>query len=186
MNSQYFGLRIGKSLRAFSLFAMLALTVIAAPRDAQAVTITPDAGWVDAEISSYTDVINFTFLLTNKAYFSLTDAFVLADTWTITGSFSGSSAVGATNLVGPLGLGSFFSHFDPAWADPLASHFQTLLSAGSYSIFVSGDGAGGVPAGFGVRIDTAAVPLPAAGLLLLGAMGGLGALSRRRKAGLAA
>ena len=50
---------------------------------------------------------------------------------------------------------------------------QTLLVKWSDSL----DGAG-----FDVEVSVSAVPLPAAGLLLLGGMGGLGFVGRRRKA----
>ena len=183
MKHHSLGMGAASFRKLIALFAILLLTVIGAPREGQAATITPDAGWVYGDISSTTDLVAFDFTLASDGIFSLTDCCLLGDTWTISGSFAGVSSVGLAAISVPLGIGVAFSALDPSWLDPLVSHFQIALAAGSYSIFVSGDGGGGLAALFGVRVDTAAIPVPAAGLMLLSAMGGLAALSRRRKSG---
>jgi hypothetical protein len=60
------------------------------------------------------------------------------------------------------------------------SHTFTVTTAGDYSLFFD---ATGVPESLGGLIDgvsLAAVPVPAGGLLLIGALGGLAALRRRK------
>jgi hypothetical protein len=52
------------------------------------------------------------------------------------------------------------------------------LSAGTYSLIVQGDGAGGVPAGFFVRAD--AIPEPAALALFGVGLLGIGLMRRKR------
>ncbi len=63
---------------------------------------------------------------------------------------------------------------DPfGWLNGGYSHGQVVLGAGQHSLVITGNGAGGIPAGFFTRID-AVVPEPASlllvggGLLLLG------------------
>ena len=168
--------------RFMLLFVAVLFTAMAGPREGQAATIATDAGWLDGTIFSIADVLPFDFTLLSAGVFSLTDCCAYGDTWSISGDFVGASSVGLAAIAVPLGLGVFTGAFDPAWLDAASSHFQLALAAGTYSIFVSGDGGGGLPASFGVRVDTAAVPVPAGGLLLLAALGGLGLLRRRNKA----
>ena len=183
MKYHRFGMGGANFRKLLALFAILLLTVVGAPREGQAATITVDAGWVTGTIFSTADLVAFDFTLASDGIFSLTDCCAIGDTWTISGSFAGVSSVGLAAISVPLGIGVAFSALDPSWLDPLVSHFQIALAAGFYSILVSGDGGGGLAASFGVRVDTAAIPVPAAGLMLLSAMGGLAALSRRRKSG---
>lgn len=166
--------------RLLILLSAMLFTAFAGPREAQAATIVVDSGWLDGTALSRTDAVAFDFTLASAGVFSLTDCCVAGDVWTIAGSFAGVSTLGLAAIAVPLGIGSFPATFDPVWLDATFTHFQVALAAGFYSITVTGDGAGGFPASFGVRADLAAVPVPAAGLLLFGALAGLGALRRRR------
>lgn len=60
---------------------------------------------------------------------------------------------------------------------------QTFLidTAGTYSVFVSAGGLSDSVGGLVDNMSLAAVPIPAAGLLLLASLAGLGALARRRR-----
>lgn len=174
---------ISSCLRTLALVAMVGLGSLGGLRQAAAAAIAPDAGWVNGTIFSVNDVLSFNFTTTSASYFSLTDCCIVSDIWTISGDISGTSSLGVSPVAVPLGIGEFFGIFDPNWLDAGFTHFQTLLSAGTYLFSVSGNGFGGLPASFGVRVDTAAVPVPAGSLMLLAALAGLGALTRRRKSG---
>lgn len=72
-------------------------------------------------------------------------------------------------------------NFTCAFGDPNYSRGVFALSAGSYSI--SGIQITGIPGAGAFIIQTAVIPVPASGLLLLGALaGGAGLAARRRKA----
>lgn len=167
--------------RSLLIIATLIFAVGAGTRESQATTIAVDTGWLDGTIYSTSDSIPFDFTLTTAGIFSLTDCCAVGDVWTVSGDISGVSTVGLAPVALTLGLGSFTSFFDPAWTSAASSFIQLSLAAGSYSFSVSGDGGGGLSASFGVRVDTSPVPIPAAGLLLFGALAGMGAVSRRRK-----
>lgn len=86
-----------------------------------------------------------------------------------------SSVNGAPNLAFPHGQ----------WTQ-VTTQFS-VTTAGTYSLFFKGAGADNEPNGCGDcgalidNVTVAAVPLPAAGLLLAGALGGLGVMRRRKK-----
>ena len=167
-----------RKLLNFVSVMIMGLTLLA--NESRAATVTPDAGWVAGTISSSSDVLPFSFTLTGSGVFSLTDCCTAGDVWTIFGDFVGVSTVGLSPITVPLGIGEFPSFFDPVWTDSSRSHFQIALGAGSYNISVSGNCGGGCEASFGVRVDTTVVPVPAAGLLLATALGGMMALRRRK------
>ena len=169
---------LGKKLAgivAVALFATFGLV-----REGMAATITVGSGWLDGTAGGSTDLISFDFTLASAGVFSLTDILVPGDIWTITGDVAGASTLGLSAITVPLGIGSFAATMDAGWTGLDFTHFQTMLAAGTYSLFVSGDGGGGFPASFGVRVDVAPVPLPAGILLLASALAGLGLMSRRR------
>ncbi len=170
--------------RSALLIVALVFAVGAGARDSQAAPVTVDAGWVDGTVSSVSDILSYEFTLATAGLFSLSDCCTPGDTWTVAGDFAGVSTVGLAPVTAlPMGIGDFFFHYDVTWLDAAFSHFQIALGAGDYAITVSGDGGGGFPAGVGVRVDTISpVPIPAAGLLLFGALAGLGAVARRRQA----
>ncbi len=75
------------------------------------------------------------------------------------------------------GVGSANSNLDMA--------FTSIFNGGKSVIALFGDGGGGNDDDFDdmvVRIDVAAVPLPAGGVLLISALGGVAALRRRKAA----
>ena len=164
--------------KLMAIIAAMFFGALTAPMQGQASTLTVGGGWTGDDISFVTDSLAFDFTLASAGLFSLTDCCAVGDTWTISGAFGGASAVGASPGGVTLGIGDTF--YDQYWSAPTFGHFQVALAAGTYNIFVTGDCVGGCPAGFGVRADLTAVPLPAAGFLLIGALGGMGLVSRRR------
>jgi hypothetical protein len=150
---------------------------------AKALTLTTGAGWFADTLSNAggnTVGSPLEFTLTGPSVFSLVDCCIVGDVWTVSGDAAGVSTFTPPATPITLGLGNTF--FDSFWLNTTFSRLQILLGAGTYSLNLTGDGAGGFPAGVGVRVDSVTpVPLPASLPLLMAGLAGLG-LMRRRKA----
>jgi hypothetical protein len=109
------------------------------------------------------------FTLIDPAYFRITDDFNVGDIWTAIG-------IGSTTFNGGQAPTIFGGEGEAAWQSPDYSHFEIILAPGDYSFDMTGDGAGGLPAGFYIQLET--IPTPGA-MTLLG-LGGLVAARRRR------
>lgn len=165
--------------------AALAIAGSALATQSQAITLTVGSGWVD-------DVINgigppsadspITFTLSRAGVFSLSDCCVPGDIYAVYGDTFGVSTFTTPTIPIPLGLGD--TSYDSLFYDDSYSHLQIALGAGTYTISVSGSGTGGIPAGFGIRADLSAVPLPASAPMFgaaLVALGAFGYSMKRRK-----
>lgn len=140
-----------------------------------------DAGWAYDEISAPFVPSTFSpydFTVTSPTLFSLTDAFIVGDTYLYT-DFGAIVGITSYSLYSPFALSDTTA--DAAWIDLAYKHGQWLLEAGTYQLVVMGDGVGGLPAGFYARLDTVAVPEPSALLLLGGGLLGLVMYGRKRK-----
>lgn len=174
-------MRLLQPLRTFVFAALVASGAMFSTTNATGTVLVIDSGWQADDIDAADTpslASPWTFTLTGSAVFSITDAFVVGDNYIVTnmGGFLLTTALGLLPTPWTPGGGTP----DNAWADPNYQHGQITLGPGDYSLSISGDGVGGLPAGFYIRLDTAAVPEPAM-LALLG-LGFIGiAFSRRRK-----
>lgn len=118
----------------------------------------------------------YDFTLTEMAYLRITDAFVSGDQFSATDFTLG--LLGITTFAGPRPGTTFGTDpvGEPAWRSGMFQTLEVLLFPGFYSITVTGNGAGGLPAGFYVQLES--VPGPA-GAGVLGLAGLLAARRRR-------
>lgn len=161
------------------MIAALSLS-LAAPV-ANAASLALDGGWTSLNFSTTSWDDNYTFTLLNTAYLYVTDAYVSGDMFEV---FSGGSSLGITSsVIDNAGL-HIAGDFDAAFASSDFSSAVFTLGAGSYNISGSmiqlADGFFGGSAGIQIS-STNPVPVPAAGLLLLTALGGIAGLRRRKK-----
>jgi len=171
----------------------VATLALAAP--SYATVLVANTGWqydeVDAvNAASNNSPITFTVAPGTTDLFSLSDGFIKGDTYTVTidGLITDVStfslyATPFNNNLGPAAV-----DFAADWLSMSFAHLQISFAPGTYSLVVRGNGAGGLPAGVGERLDngSVAIPEPATWLTMLLGFGGLGLAMRnaRRKQGL--
>lgn len=144
-----------------------------------------DAGWlVDPAIGASDRVLAaninnekgaYAYNLTSAAMFRITDQFIVGDIWKV---FDSNVLILTSSFVGFAGGFGDDATADAGWTSNAYSSGEVLLSAGAHSITVQGDGAGGIPARFYVRIDS--VPEPTTLALIGLGLAGI-AYSRKRK-----
>ncbi len=167
---------------ALSLIGATAVAALLAVSPASALTL--DAGWEYDSIDYETDpdapsaFSPYSFTLTGDAYFRVTDAFATGDS--LSAFASGLGLIGTSS--GDAMASTFGDSIDFYWNSADYASFETLLTAGTYNIIITGDAGGGAPAGFYARLDSApAVPLPASLPLLALGVAGFGMMKRRKK-----
>ena len=183
--------------RASTLAALSFASLFAMPAFATTTALTTDGTWFAFDVDELTSAstglewielnngspLTFTFSLTNQGILKIVDAGFAGDTFSIDGI---GSLLTATSAVpqSPAEPGTGLD-FDAAFANHSRFSFaEVFLGAGSYSIsgalLQSAVDGSNVPFNATVGgISVTAVPLPASGLLLLGASGVLGAIRRR-------
>jgi len=158
---------------ATSAVAVFALSFV---KPAQAGPVL-DAGWFYDQINpaetggpSNPSVSSpYVFTLGGSAVFSITDAFIVGDTYKVydSGSLILSTSVGAGAAFAPSVL---YPSADTAWKSGLYSIGSIWLGAGAHTITIAGDGVGGLPAGFYDRLDHVPDSSATLGLIGLGLM----------------
>ena len=173
--------------------AIALATAASMSTSASALSLGLDTGWQPFSFgdvgSSWSD--DFTFTIAGPAYFAVTDAYCAGDlfAFAVNGTNIGNTSVpfydgtcndGTTRTTDPA-----FAYSSSLW-----SHGEIMLGAGTYTItgttVLSPFGGGGAFAQLSSRSlggpGIGAVPVPAAGVLLLTAFGGFAALRRRKTA----
>jgi hypothetical protein len=164
------------SLKALVVAATL---VTAGLAQAGTVNYTVDSGWNRFQAGAVGTTVNrqFSFTLTQNAILSIVDGFLAGDQYEV---FANGSSLGTTSVPGTgpnTGM-----NFDAALADGIHSMGSFILGPGSYLISLAVLSRSGTDTGGHIgalRVDVAPVPVPAAGALLLSALGAV-ALRRRR------
>jgi hypothetical protein len=160
--------------------ATTAATLAALPAMADT-PLTENGGWVSDivdEPNIPSESSAWTFDISDDAVFSVVDCCIAGDVYKL---FSGATLLATSTFYAGTGVqaGGAYGGY---WIDPELSKIAYSVGPGSYAFTITGDGAGGLPAGFGVRLDSAVspgVPEPATWGLMLVGFGGLGALMRR-------
>jgi hypothetical protein len=164
--------------QTFSSIATAAMVFVAAP--VAATPLTVGSGWNDDVIGApgaTTSNSPWTFTIGTPSILSIVDGFIPGDTYTISGDLSGITSFYAGSLTDVQASGTYGA----AWTDDSYSKLALWIAPGTYSFSITGDGAGGTPAGLGVRLDAAAMPEPASWALMVGGLGAIGAVMRRRR-----
>ena len=151
-------------------------------------------GWIDfanSNSTSFGSPLSFTFTIAagEVGSFTVVDGSFAGDTFKLT-NFG--SDIGATSAVAPTVYSSApdtGNNFDAALTNPAFSSTVLTFGAGSYSISgrldqsVTMDGVSPLNATLGaVRLTVAPIPEPSTYALLLGGLGLVGLLARRRRA----
>ena len=170
----------------------IAAFAIGVPTPALAGVLLEDTGWQYDQVDvvglpSESSPVTFNVSVEDApGIFSLSDGFIAGDVYTI--SVNGGPNILSTFTVPTHGFDVAANNFGPAavyfaadFLDPTWSHLQVLLAPGDYSITITGDGAGGIPAGFGVRLDSVGVPEPLSLSLFGAGLAGVAAMRRRKK-----
>lgn len=168
--------------RSFKALAVAGALVAAGSAHARTINLVADGGWERFAFGAIGTTVSrdYSFTLAQNAVLTVVDSFFAGDILEV---FSNGASLGQTSA--PLaGTTNHGMNFDAALADGDFSSAAFLLGPGSYnvSLAVLGRSPGGGNHIGAIRLDLAAVPLPAAGAMLLSGLG-LGAFLRRRRRG---
>ncbi len=157
------------------------LAAVSAP--ATAATLVADTGWIGDTLDvagQPTQQSAWTFTVGQASILSVIDCCIAGDVWTLSGDFNVSTSFFAGGAGDVQNDGSFLGQ---NWTSAAFSKLALNVGPGSYTFSLTGDGAGGLPAGVGVRLDTVAgIPEPATWALLISGFGMVGFAARRRRA----
>ncbi|MGL4281120.1 MAG: VPLPA-CTERM sorting domain-containing protein [Albidovulum sp.] len=166
-----------------SMKAMIVAATLALASSAQAVTVnyTLDSGWTrfGAGLVGTTTNRQYSFTLTRNAIMTIVDGYLAGDQYEV---FANGSSLGATSVPGTGGTNTGMN-FDAAAADGIHSVGRFILGPGTYFItltVLARTGTGTRLHTGAFRADVGQVPVPAAGALLMTALGAM-ALRRRRR-----
>ncbi len=161
--------------------AVAAATVTAGPSQAATINLVADSGWDNFSFGDVGTTVgrSFSFSLAANAVLTIVDGFVAGDQL---GVFNNAVSLGATSApVTP--SASTGMNFDAALASGQHSFGQFNLGPGTYlismDVLARSPGTGLHIAA--IRLDMAAVPVPAGGALLLSGLGVAALLRRRRR-----
>ena len=155
---------------------------------AQAVTVSPfavnlgiDSGWsafTFNNVGTYATKA-FKFTVVGNAFLTITDGYQAGDIFEV---FANNISRGLTSIPQST-TAKIGNKWDLALASTNFSHRKFRLSAGTYVISMLVHNRSSTPGSHigAIRVDTANVPVPAAGLMLISALGAAGAARRRRK-----
>lgn len=166
-----------------SLKAMVVAATLAIAGSAQAVTVnyTLDSGWSRFGFGAVGTTANrqYSFTLTRSAILTVVDSYLAGDRFEV---FANGASLGTTSVPGTGGTNTALN-FDLAAADGIHSVGRFILGPGSYLISLDVLARSGTDTRLHLgafRADIAQVPVPAAGVMLLTALGAM-ALRRRRR-----
>lgn len=168
-------------MKFMSLKALVVAATLASSGAASAVTLNIDSGWDRFAFGAVGTLAKrvFTFTLSGYANLSLTDGYVSGDQFQV---LLNNVSFGLTSL--PVsGASSVGANYDTAFANSNFSSWTHRLGPGTYTLTMLVAQRSGTDTRDhlgAVRLDTAPVPLPAAGLMLLSALGAAAAVRRRR------
>lgn len=166
----------GLSFKALALAA--ALTV---GGTANAVTLNPDTGWnvfAFGAVGTYAKRF-YDFTITSTKKLSITDGWTSGDQFQV---FLNNASQGPTSV--PVNGASFVAaNYTAAFSNSDFSSWSKYIAAGTYRLtllVLQRSGTDTADHQGAVRLDTTAVPLPAAGLMLIAGLGAVAAVRRRR------
>lgn len=142
---------------------------------------TLDGDWIKDQIDgSFIDSLMspYELDLISPAVFRITDLYVAGDTFYV---YDEGLLILTTSLLGGAPTTYGTGEAENAWQSDSFQGGEVLLSSGTHSLVVHGDGFGGIPAGFYVQLETFAAAVPAPGAIILGSIGACFAGWLRRK-----
>jgi hypothetical protein len=174
------------------LGAALSVATLAVAAPSSATVLLVNTGWQYDQVNvanaaSQNSPITFTVPAGTTDLLSLSDGFKAGDVYRVTINGLISAITTFSNYSTPFNnnLGPAATFFAADWLDSNFAHLQLSFAPGTYSLVVFGNGAGGLPAGVGERLDNGslAIPEPATWLSMLIGFGGMGLAMRnsRRK-----
>lgn len=164
---------------SFKALAVAATLLIS--HGASAATLTIDSGWNRFAFGAVGTMAYkaFTFTLTGGGLLSLADGFKAGDQFEV---FINNVSFGKTSLPTPTTT-SIGQNYTAALTNSNYSSWVRHFTPGTYTVSMLVTKRSGTDRAdhlAGIRLDTAPVPLPAAGMMLLSALGAAAALRRRR------